>query len=164
MNEDVSELIRELAVEHGVALDKGDPILVLVTATRRILDGVLRQAQQAQSEALKQHRSELEAAAAKWHEDSKRTAAQFLQHVPASIASGASAELHKAASTAVLQLEQSLERHNKALARATFTNALSAAVAVLAAAAFVWTSFDARDRAQGQREDAACVAGAAPCK
>ena len=79
MNDDVTDLIRELAVEHGVALDRGDPILVLQTATRRILEGVLRQAQQAQSEALKQHRSELETAAAKWHEDGKRTASQFLQ-------------------------------------------------------------------------------------
>lgn len=164
MNDDISDMIRELAVEHGVALERGDPILVLQTATRRILEGVLRQAQQAQSEALKQHRSELEAAAAKWHEDSKRTASQFLQHVPASIASNVSAELHKAASAAVRGLEQSLERHNRALARATLTCALSAAVAVLAAATFVWTSVGAPDRLETRSEDIACIAGAAGCK
>jgi hypothetical protein len=163
VNEDVSDLIRELAVEHGVALDRSDPILVLQTATRRILEGVLRQAQQAQAEALKQHRSELEAAAAKWHEDSKRTASQFLQHVPVSIASGVSAELHKAASAAVGELDRALQRHHKALARATFTCALSAAVAVLAAATFVWTSVGARERPQ-PNASIACVAGTAPCK
>jgi hypothetical protein len=164
VNDDVNDLIRELAVEHGVALDRGDPILVLQTATRRILEGVLRQAEQAQSEALKQHRSELEAAAAKWHEDSKRTASQFLQHVPTSIASGVSAELRKAASAAVLQLEHALERHNKALARATLTCALSAAVAMLAAATFVWASLAAPVRLQTRSGDIACVAGAAGCK
>ena len=164
MNDDVNDLIRELAVEHGVALDRGDPILVLQTATRRILEGVLRQAEQAQSEALKQHRSELEAAAAKWHEDSKRTASQFLQHVPASIASGVSAELRKAASAAVLQLEHALERHNKALARATLTCALSAAVAVLAAATFVWTSLGAPDRLRTRSGDIACISGEPGCK
>ena len=164
MKDDVNDLIRELAVEHGVALDRGDPILVLQTATRRILEGVLRQAEQAQSEALKQHRSELEAAAAKWHEDSKRTASQFLQHVPTSIASGVSTELRKAASAAVLQLEHALERHNKALARATLTCALSAAVAVLAAATFVWTSLGAPDRLETRSEDVECIAGAAGCK
>ena len=50
------------------------------------------------------HAIELEAAAAKWHEDSKRTASEFLQHVPVSIASGVSTELRKAASTAVGEL------------------------------------------------------------
>ena len=164
MSDDVNDLIRELAVEHGVALDRGDPILVLHTATRRILEGVLRQAQQAQAEALKQHRSELEAAAAKWHEDSKRTAAEFLQHVPVSIASGVSTELRKAASTAVGELEQALERHNKALSRATLTCALSAAVAVLAAATFVWASLGTPHRPQTRSEDVACIAGTAPCK
>jgi hypothetical protein len=164
VKDDVNDLIRELAVEHGVALDRGDPILVLQTATRRILEGVLRQAEQAQSEALKQHRSELEAAAAKWHEDSKRTASQFLQHVPTSIASGVSAELRKAASAAVLQLEHALERHNKALARATLTCALSAAVAVLAAATFVWASLGAPAHPKARSADIACIAGTAPCK
>lgn len=164
MNDDVNELIRELAVEHGVALDRGDPILVLQTATRRILEGVLRQAQQAQVEALKEHRSELEAAAAKWHEDSKRTAAQFLQHVPASIASGVGTELRNAASASVQQLEHALERHNKALSRATLTCALSAAVAVLAAATFVWTSLGAPNRLQTRSGDTACISGAAGCK
>ena len=164
MNDDVTDLIRELAVEHGVALDRSDPILVLQTATKRILEGVLRQAQQAQSEALKQHRSELEAAATKWHEDSKRTASQFLQHVPTSIASGVGGELNKAASAAVLRLEQALDRHNRALARATLTCALSAAVAVLAAATFVWTSLGAPDRLQTRSRDIACIAGAAGCK
>jgi hypothetical protein len=164
VNDDVSDMIRELAVEHGVALERGDPILVLQTATRRILEGVLRRAEQAQSEALKQHRSELEAAAAKWHEDSKRTASQFLQHVPASIASGVSAELHKAASAAVLQLEHALQRHNKALARATLTCALSAAVAVLAAATFVWASVGAPARPEAPSAGIACIAGTAPCK
>ncbi len=164
MNDDVTDLIRELAVEHGVALDRGDPILVLQTATRRILENVLRQAEQAQSEALKQHRSELEAAAAKWHEDSKRTASQFLQHVPVSIASGVSTELRKAASAAVEGLEQALERHNKALSRATLTCALSAAVAMLAAATFVWASFGAPHRPQKRSEEIACIAGTAPCK
>ena len=164
MNDDVTDLIRELAVEHGVALDRSDPILVLQTATRRILEGVLRQAQQAQSEALKQHRSELEMAAAKWHEDSKRTASQFLQHVPVSIASGVSAELNKAASAAVLQVEQALERHSKALARATLTCALSAAVAMLAAATFIWASQGASKHADSARDDVACSPGAAACK
>jgi hypothetical protein len=164
VNDDVNDLIRELAIEHGVALDRGDPILVLQTATRRILEGVLRQAQQAQSEALQQHRSELEAAAAKWHHDSKRTASEFLQHVPASIASSVGAELHKAASATVLQLEQSLERHNKALSRATLTCALSAAVAMLAAATFVWASLGAPHRLEARSEDVACIAGAAACK
>lgn len=164
MNDEVTDLIRELAVEHGVALDRGDPILVLQTATRRILEGVLRRAEQAQAEALKQHRSELEAAAAKWHEDSKRTASQFLQHVPASIASNVSTELHKAASGAVQQLEHALERHNKALSRATLTCALSAAVAMLAAATFVWASLGAPQRPQARSEEVACIAGAAPCK
>lgn len=160
----MNDLIRELAVDHGVALDRGDPILVLQTATRRILEGVLRQAQQAQAEALKQHRSELEAAAAKWHADSKRTASEFLQHVPTTIAAGVGAELNKAASAAVRQLEEALDRHTKALARATLTCALAAAVAMLAAAAFVWLSLGAPSHPETRRGEETCVAGAATCR
>ena len=163
MNDDVTDLIRELAVEHGVALDRSDPILVLQTATRRILEGVLRQAQQAQAEALKQHRLELESAAAKWQLDSKRTASEFLQHVPASIVSNLSAELHRGASAAVVQVEQALERHNRALGRATLTCALSAAVAMLAAATFVWASFGASSRVETPHEHVG-MAGAPACK
>lgn len=164
MNDDVSELIRELAVEHGVALDRSDPILVLHTATRRIIEGVLRQAQQTQAESLKQHREELEAAASKWQQDSKNIASQFLQHVPMSIASGVSAELHKAASAAVLQLEQALERHNRVLARATIACALSAAVALVAAATFVWASAHLSNHPETRREPVALIAGDTGCK
>jgi hypothetical protein len=164
VNDDVSELIRELAVEHGVALDRSDPILVLHTATRRIVEGVLRQAKEAQAEALKQHREELEVAAAKWQQDSKKTAAEFVQHVPMSVAAGVGAELHKAALAAVFQLEQALERHNKVLGRATITCALSAAVALVAAATFVWVSDRPSDRPETRRENVALVAGDTTCK
>lgn len=136
----IKELIREIAAQHGVAVDRDDPILILHTATRIIVQDALRQAQQDAEQALAQHRSELELAAAKWHEDSKRTAAQFLQHVPTAIASSTGAELNKAASTALSQLEQALDRHEKALTRSTLACALAAAVAVLAAATFLWAS------------------------
>jgi len=142
----IKDLIREIAAEHGVALDRDDPILILHTATRIIVRDALRQAQQATEEALAQHRSELELAAAKWQLDSKRTAAEFLQHVPTVIASNIGAELGKAASNAVSQLEQGVTRHEKALARSTLACAMAAAVALLAAAAFLWASAPAPER------------------
>ncbi|HEX7479603.1 MAG TPA: hypothetical protein VF331_17490 [Polyangiales bacterium] len=36
-DDDASELIREIAAAHGVALDRDDPVLILQTATRKIL-------------------------------------------------------------------------------------------------------------------------------
>lgn len=142
----IKDLIREIAAQHGVAVDRSDPILILHTATRIILQDALRQAQQDAERTLAQHRSELELAAAKWQQDSKRTAAEFLQHVPTAMASSVGAELNKAASHAVSQLEQAVARHEKALVLSTWACALAAALAVLAAAVFVWVSVSPLER------------------
>jgi hypothetical protein len=145
VKDDVADLIRELAVEHGVALERDDPILMLQTATRRILQHVLEDAQASQVEALANHRAELELATAKWHEDSKTTSAKFLQHVPTAIASSVGTELNKAALGALSRLEHALDRHENALARSTLACALATAMAVLAAAAFLWASVPAHE-------------------
>lgn len=140
MSDEVGDLIRELAVEHGVALDRSDPILVVQTATRRILQLALKDAQTAQAEALAQHRSELELVAAKWQADSKRAAAQLLEGADETIAASIARQMDQAAQRAAAGVGVVVGAHEKALARSTLTCALAAAVAVLAAAAFTWTA------------------------
>jgi hypothetical protein len=140
MNDDALDLIREIAAEHGVALDRSDPVLILQTATRKILQDALVQSRQAMDEAMAQHRSELELAASKWQSDAKRAATQMVQDVQVATRSTAASEVSEAAKAAGTRLEQSFARHEKALARSTLTCVLAAAIVVLAGAALLWMS------------------------
>jgi hypothetical protein len=150
---EIQKLICELVAEHGVALDRSDPIVVLHTATRRILRNALLEARQNLGEAMAQHRSELELAASKWQSDSKRSASQLVEEVRSSITRSVSQELVHAAGAAAAHVGQALLPHEKALARATMACALAGAVAVLAAGAIVWTSSRA-----SVRSDVSCEA------
>jgi hypothetical protein len=160
VNDELKEMVRQIAAEHGVALDRGDPILVLQTATRMIVQGALQEAQQSLGEAMARHRSELELAATKWQADSKRTASQLIQEVQTAIAASVARELDQTSRTASAQLTPALSRHEKALARSTVAFALAAAVSLLAAAASVWASRGPSERPESGAQTA-CVAAAA---
>lgn len=141
MNADPTALIREIAAEHGVVLDRDDPILVMQTATRRILQDALLQSQQNLAEAMAQHRSELDVAASKWQDKAKQAASQLVKDVQAEITVSVAREVGRASRTAAHQCATMLVPHEKALSRSTLSCALAAAVAALAAAAVVVSRF-----------------------
>jgi transcriptional activator TraM len=137
MKDDALDLIREIAAEHGVALDRNDPVLILQTATRKILQDALVQSQRAISEALAQHRSELELAASKWQADSQRVATQLVRETRAAIAASVGEELNQQVSGATARLRETVASHETALARSNLVCALTAAIVVLASAIIV---------------------------
>ena len=58
----IEELIREIAVKHGIAVGRDDPILILQTINTRLM----QDSQAAQQEILDRFKEELEAIAHRW--------------------------------------------------------------------------------------------------
>lgn len=66
--------IQEIAVKHGVVLDKDDPILILQTLNDRLIE----ESRQAQAAMLAQFREEMEAISSQWRDDAKEKAEKIL--------------------------------------------------------------------------------------
>jgi hypothetical protein len=74
MNEEIDELIKEIAVKHGIAVGRDDPIIILQTINNRLM----LDSQKAQQEMLDQFKSELEAMSLRWSIDAKEKAERIL--------------------------------------------------------------------------------------
>ena len=76
MNEDNEreDLIKEIAVKHGIALGRDDPILILQTVNNRLLQA----SQKAQQALLDQYKAELEELSLRWSADAKEKAERIL--------------------------------------------------------------------------------------
>lgn len=74
MSDQLEELIKEIAVKHGMAVSRDDPILVLQTINNRLMQDSAK-AQQVQ---LDQYKQELEALALRWGSDAKDKAERIL--------------------------------------------------------------------------------------
>ena len=76
MNDDnaLGEMIKEIAVKHGIALGRDDPILILQTLNNRLL----QDNQKAQQAMLNQYKEELEALSLRWSSDTKEKAERIL--------------------------------------------------------------------------------------
>ncbi|HDI1215595.1 TPA: conjugal transfer protein TraM [Aeromonas hydrophila] len=74
MTDPFEEIIQEIALKHGVAIGRDDPILILQTLNNKLMkDSVLAQQQQ-----LDLFKEELEAIAYRWGEDAKTKAERTL--------------------------------------------------------------------------------------
>jgi pullulanase/glycogen debranching enzyme len=74
MSDQLEELIREIAVKHGIAVARDDPILVLQTINNRLM----QDSSKAQQALLDQYKQELEMLAMKWGTDAKEKADRTL--------------------------------------------------------------------------------------
>ncbi|HHG8515363.1 TPA: conjugal transfer protein TraM [Legionella pneumophila] len=66
--------IQEIAIRHGVALSKDDPILILQTMNERLIE----ESRQAQAVMLTQFREEMEYISSQWKDDTKEKAEKVL--------------------------------------------------------------------------------------
>jgi pullulanase/glycogen debranching enzyme len=74
MSDQLEELIREIAVKHGIAVARDDPILVLQTINNRLM----QDSSKAQQGLLDQYKQELELLALRWGTDAKEKADRTL--------------------------------------------------------------------------------------
>lgn len=74
MTDSTEEIIREIALKHGVALGRDDPILILQTLNEKLW----KDSGAAQKAILDQFKSEMEALAFQWREDARMKAERSL--------------------------------------------------------------------------------------
>lgn len=143
MGEDpTEELLHEIASKHGIALDRGDPILIVQTMHARLL----AESRSAQQAMLEDYRTTLEAMLERW---SAETTAKAERIVTASLA--ASTETMTAQMTTHTtdlagsirkEVTDVLDTTETRMRRATtlgYLNLLAALVTVLAAVVLYWT-------------------------
>jgi Transcriptional activator TraM len=68
--EKIEEIIKEIAVKHGIAIGRDDPILILNTLNERLL----KETADAQRQIMHEFREELESAAHEWETTAKNIA------------------------------------------------------------------------------------------
>ncbi|TAL47129.1 MAG: conjugal transfer protein TraM [Methylovulum sp.] len=140
---EVEELIKEIAVKHGIAVGRDDPILILQTINKRLM----QESQKAQQEMLDQFKSELEDISLRWSADAKDKAERILN---ASLnASKASMEqlLQAGAKEFVATIKTEVDASLSRIAhpirdsyRISAMNLLASCLTILAAAVLLWIS------------------------
>jgi len=74
MDKRLEELIHEIAVKHGVAVARDDPILILQTINNRLLND----AAASQQEQLDKFKEEMEGVSHRWQHDAKEKSERIL--------------------------------------------------------------------------------------
>jgi hypothetical protein len=145
MNEDseLEELIKEIALKHSIALGRDDPILILQTLNKRLLQA----SQKAQQALLDQYKAELEDLSLRWSTDAKEKAERILNaSLDASIV--AMEQLMRASAkemvtTIKAEIDASLNRINRPIKdtkRVGLMNIAASCITLLAAAVLLWTT------------------------
>lgn len=134
-DEYVRRLVGAIAAENGVALDKGDPIMVLQTATRRILKDVLKDVQVAQKDIMTLQQAEMELASKRWRQEAKASAETILHDVEVAARGAVSDAADLAAKAASDRIIAALQRHEQAMNRLTTIVSIVMTIAVIAATA-----------------------------
>lgn len=137
----IEETIKEIAVKHGIAVGRDDPILILHTINERLM----RDSATAQQEILDQFKEELEAIAHRWSDDAKSKAERTLN---AAIAASKETMMNMMREGALITTEaihREVEVSVKKIAisfresrRTAIMNMAAAAMTLVAAALVLW--------------------------
>lgn len=74
MSNKINEIIQDIAIKHGVAIGKDDPVLILHTMNEKLLE----ENRKAQQELLTQFKEEMESIASQWKDDAKEKAEKII--------------------------------------------------------------------------------------
>lgn len=142
-DDNIEEIIKEIAEKHRIVVSRDDPILVLQTLNNRLLQN----GQQAQQALLEHLKEELEAIAMRWSEEAKENSERILnaslttskESMEKLMLSGAR-EIQKRVQA---DIELSLQRMNASFSHASniaLLNILSASFSIIAAAIVLWAT------------------------
>lgn len=133
---DVEELIQEIALKHGITVSRDDPILILQTVNKRLMEDSAK----AQQEMLEHYKEELEVLAKRWGDDAKTKAEKVLNAALAASRETMAKTAQEAAATVKLMVAQEVEASLKKLhapvrnARSlVFANVIAATITLVAA-------------------------------
>lgn len=142
MQDQVDALLQEIAVKHGIALSRDDPILILQTINERLLHASAL-AQQTQLDRFKE---ELEALAWQWRLDAKDKAERIVNASLAASTETARQLIQEMVSVTISSMQAQIDGVlDRALQRMTPTrvapwiNLVASCVALVAAAVVAWT-------------------------
>lgn len=134
-DDSIDDLIREVAVKHGIALGKDDPILMLHTINRKLI----REGVESQERILETFKGQLEEVAHRWGEDSKSKAERVLNAALAASKEAMATGVKEASKIAATELsrvikesEASVTKTVEGVRRASIIN-LAASLLVLIA-------------------------------
>ena len=127
-------LLRQVAADHGVPLDRGDPILVLHTAILRIISDALEHADTTQRAALEDHQTALEEASARMHQSTRQATQKWMHDIRTTSRSAIEEATDAITMPAVRRQRALLDRHGTAVRWCTLACGAAMCVAVTAAA------------------------------
>ncbi len=136
MADRIEEIIKEIAVKHGIAVGRDDPIMILQTINERLMQDTAA----AQQEILEQFKSELESVAFRWGEDAKAKAERTLNAALAASRDAMNMAMQEGAKKAVDVVKDEIDGMTDQLAaplreakRVAFMNMVAAGMVVFAA-------------------------------
>jgi hypothetical protein len=143
MNEANDALIKEIAIKHGIALGRDDPILILHTLNNQLL----QDNRKAQQELLDQFKAELEGLSIRWSTDARDKAERILNaslvaskesmgHLMQAGTNELVATVKKEVDIALSRIEGPIQEAY----RIGIMNILAACLTIFAAAVLLWTA------------------------
>ncbi|KGR62627.1 conjugal transfer protein TraM [Xanthomonas vasicola] len=144
MSDKIEDLIREIAVKHGIAVGRDDPILVLQTINASLMADSAAQ----QQEILDRFKEELEGIAHRWGEDAKGKAERILNAALAASKEGMAKVMKDSAASAAdairREVEEVVVNHVSAkiadARRLAVMNLIAGGMVLAAAAMAVWAT------------------------
>lgn len=132
----IDDLIKEIAIRHGIAIGKDDPLVIVHTLNEMLL----QEGQKAQQEALEAFKAELEDLATRWSADAKEKAERVLNASLAASKEAMATGAKEAASVAADQLKGVIAESQKAvdktvsgIQKASALNLVASALVLVAA-------------------------------
>lgn len=142
-DEKIEELIREIAVKHGIAVGRDDPILILQTINTKLM----QDSAAAQHEMLEAFKSELESIAHRWSDDAKGKAERTLNAALAASKDAMAKGMEDGAKAAAEAVRREIDAVTAQLVapirdaqRVAIMNMVAAGMAVVAAGLALWAS------------------------
>lgn len=139
----IEDIIKDIAVKHGIAVGRDDPILILQTINERLM----QDSAAAQQEILDRFKEELESIAHRWGDDAKSKAERTLNAALTASREAMMKGMQDGAKAAAEAVRRELEAATAQLAapireskRVALMNMVAAGMAVFAAGLALWAS------------------------
>lgn len=142
MTDKIEETIKAIAVKHGIAVGRDDPILILQTINERLM----QDSAAAQQEILDRFKEELEAVAHRWSDDAKNKAERTLNAALVASRETMHTSMQSGSEVAMESMKRQFEDIATHLARpvreakqVAFMNIAASIMTVIAAGIVFWT-------------------------
>lgn len=139
----IEETIKEIAVKHGIAVGRDDPILILQTINERLM----QDSAAAQQEILDHFKEELEAIAHRWSDDAKNKAERTLNAALTASRETMTQTMQEGAKSAAELIRREIKAASAQFAapireakRVALMNLVAAGMTIIAAGLVLWAA------------------------